>query len=810
MYRIPSAFPRRGLLLVALASAMAWLFAQTVFYQRLNGWSEDALHRSLGPVLDMGDVVVVDIDEESIEQLKRDHGSWPYSRDLYARVVSHLARLGARSFAIDILLSEEREGDDELAAALGSNAVVAAAAFPRPPMRTEGYLRQLAQVSLGRAHNAADVSVSVRTPARPPALTWPDVTLPLAAFTAPGRARVGLITVRPDEDGTLRRLPLFHEAHGHRFPGFSLAVWATPEDLAAMQVREGRVRVRDRWFSVSDDGEVRLRFPREVRQLRVVAFHQLVRAPASSATPAAINWRDKTVFIGSSGILFGDFAYTPMGRMSGLVLSAVATRSLAAGHVLQPLAWPWRLVLVTLGMVPSLLWLYRQEASSPTGFAWALIATLLLVVPVGLLLFHAGYSAPWLLALAGGIAALGIAAVYGMLRLRSERERLTYERLAAQEASRMKGEFLAHMAHELRTPLTAIIGFNKINQLNDQIGAAQRRRNSELINRNGEHLLKLINDNLDLAKIEAGQMRLTPASHAPEQLVSEAVSTFGPLMAEKGLVLEERYERPLPAYLWLDALRVRQVLLNILGNAVKFTERGRVDVLVRWRDDTLDITVADTGPGIGAALAERLFEPFAQGESSAQPRAQGTGLGLSIARRLARLMGGDVSLESWPGQGSRFRVRIHAPMAVAPQPAASVPGVEFAGSLAGHILLVEDDEDIRDLMQRELIALGLSCRAVTDGLRALQACDIERFDLILMDLEMHAMSGVECVQVLRAHGVDVPVIAITAHARGVETEMALAQGFDAVLFKPVSTDSLALRLSAHLAPRRAPEAEARP
>lgn len=797
-----SAYLRRGVLLVVLAAGLAWLFAQSALFQRVEGWNEDAQHRLLGPTLDMSGVVVVDIDEESIEVLKQGHGAWPYSRDLYAQLVTYLVGQGVKVLAFDILFAEPRDGDDAFAAVIKDNAVLAAAAFPRPPLRTDRYLQLLSEASLGRADAVPAVSVEVHSNARPPAVAWPDVTLPIESFMAPGRGRVAIISARPDEDGTLRRIPLFHEVHGYLYPGFSLAAWASREDLARMTVGNGYVQIGGRAFSVSRDGEVRPRFPGEVQQLTVVPFHRLVHAAAGAdaANTLRTQWNGKTVFIGSSSILFGDYAHTPMGRVSGLVLSAIIFRSLDAGHVLRPVPQRWLVLLVLLATVPALLWMHRQEAASPASFLLALVATVGLVVPVGMGLFYMGWLVSWLLALSAGLIALTVAASYAVVRLRSDRERLAFERVAAQEAARMKGEFLAHMAHELRTPLTAILGFNKINQINDQIGSAQRRKNSAIITANCEHLLKLVNDNLDLATIEAGQMTLSPSAHSPEDLVNDVISTFGPLIADKGLALEARFERPLPAYLNMDAMRVRQVLLNVLGNAVKFTERGRVDVLARWRDEVLDLTVTDTGPGIDPQLAARMFEPFQRGDPGRMRRLQGTGLGLGIARSLVRLMGGDLALESWPGQGSRFRFWLPAPVALAPTDTDAGSSRTVPARLSGYVLLAEDDEDIRLLMQRELDGLGVRSRIVANGIEAVRACEEDRFDLILMDLEMPAMSGLEAIQVIRARGVGAPVIALTAHGLGTETDLALRHGFDAILVKPVHSDALALRLAQYLDP----------
>ena len=312
------------------------------------------------------------------------------------------------------------------------------------------------------------------------------------------------------------------------------------------------------------------------------------------------------------------------------------------------------MLLIALSLAPALIYSWREKSSRFKPLLVALFATILLIAPIGLVLFHFGWKLDWLFALSCGLFGQVIALGYGFAHLYMEQQRLSYQRQAAEEASRLKGQFLTHMAHELRTPLTAIMGFNKINQLDDGLGRSKRIEHSEIIARNCDHLLKLVNDNLDHAKIEAGQMRVLLGAESIDEMVDDVVSTLRPIATEKGLFLEARFERPLPDALLIDAFRVRQVLLNLVGNALKFTQVGRVDILVQWRDRRLDVSVTDTGPGIPKEAAVRIFEAFQQGEADSAVKRAGTGLGLSIARSLVRLMGGDIELESWPGQGSRF------------------------------------------------------------------------------------------------------------------------------------------------------------
>jgi len=239
-------------------------------------------------------------------------------------------------------------------------------------------------------------------------------------------------------------------------------------------------------------------------------------------------------------------------------------------------------------------------------------------------------------------------------------------------------------------------------------------------------------------------------------------------------------------------------LINLIGNAIKFTPSGRVDVAVRWQEDILDLSVTDTGPGMDAASVSRLFEPYGTGAQGGARREGSTGLGLSIARRLARLMGGDLSVASWPGQGSRFRLQIPAvagSSASAEVLATARPAFKVMNQ---RVLLAEDDEDIRALLLRDLEALGYTVHAVEDGSRAVEAAQGGRYDAILMDLEMPVMSGLEAVQILRRKGIALPLLGLTAHTQREKHTAALEFGFDAVLSKPVPTEILAAELDRHL------------
>ena len=261
---------------------------------------------------------------------------------------------------------------------------------------------------------------------------------------------------------------------------------------------------------------------------------------------------------------------------------------------------------------------HRGAAARPSEFlaGWGAIVLVLLGAGIGLLAFN--QDSRWMFALLAGVVAHAFALVAWQFTLYREKQRLFYEKLAAQEANRMKTEFLNHMTHELRTPITAIMGFNKVNQFTDDLGREQRVHNSEIVGRNCEHLLALINNNLDIARIEAGQLPIERKPEDVSSLLEDLVSTLRIIAAEKRLLLSLKIEGALPHALSVDAIRLRQVLLNLVGNAIKFTEKGEVVLEANWDAGNLRLCVRDTGSGIPPESLARVFEPFQRGVGDAR------------------------------------------------------------------------------------------------------------------------------------------------------------------------------------------------
>jgi signal transduction histidine kinase/CheY-like chemotaxis protein len=509
------------------------------------------------------------------------------------------------------------------------------------------------------------------------------------------------------------------------------------------------------------------------------------------------------VFIGSSSTLAADYAFTPVGRLSGVQIAALAYATLAAGHLSRPAPITIDGLLLLGALLVPLLLMRRGVEASGRHYLAAFVVTPVVLAGIGAALFGMGLQPTWLFALVAGLGSLGVVFSMWLFALSDERRKLRYETLAAREANRLKSEFLNHLTHELRTPLTAMMGFNKLNQFTDDLGREARIRNSAIIGRNCEHLLQLINNNLDLAKIEAGTLVIAPAPEDPDQICREVIASLQGVAEEKRLRLRYTRETQLPPALMLDAARARQILINLLGNALKFTQVGSVELAVSWHIAALVIEVRDTGPGIPRVALARIFQPFEQADASIASRYGGTGLGLAITHSLVRMMGGTIDVDSRPGHGSTFRVRLPGePVARAETVRPITDAIPQRTPLAGRVLLAEDNEDIRALVTLHLGKLGIDTHAVANGLSAVDSALTAPFDAVLIDMEMPVMNGYEAVHVLRTRNYAGPIFALTAHQEGVEVERARAAGCDGIITKPIALETLRNALRPILAERR--------
>jgi len=388
-----------------------------------------------------------------------------------------------------------------------------------------------------------------------------------------------------------------------------------------------------------------------------------------------------------------------------------------------------------------------------------------------------------------------------------ERKRVEQELLAAREAAeqanRSKSAFLANMSHELRTPLHAILGFTQVLQQEFPEPALSKL---DIIANSGRHLLSLIDEVLDLAKVESGRMELVTEPFNPGLLLEELAQTYQLRCREKGLEFRYRGGEDLPAQLEGDSRKLRQILINLLGNALRFTEQGWVELAAEYREQTLALTVSDSGIGFDPQQRGRIFEPFVQLGDERQS-AGGTGLGLAIASRLLELMEGSLRVESEPGRGSQFRLELPARIAVAgrevtePPRRARVTGYrrkEGSGPL--RLLIVDDDYTNRDILRYMLAPLGFDLEEAEDGRQALERVEQKRPDLVLLDIRMEGLDGLEVARRLRNKeaGECLPIVAVSAASFREDREAALAAGCVAHMSKPVELEALLEVLASQL------------
>jgi PAS domain S-box-containing protein len=370
-----------------------------------------------------------------------------------------------------------------------------------------------------------------------------------------------------------------------------------------------------------------------------------------------------------------------------------------------------------------------------------------------------------------------------------QEEALAAARAEAEAAAAVKGEFMANMSHEIRTPLTAVIGFSGLLAQRPELDEISHRY-VQRVSSAGQALLAIVNDVLDFSKLEAGQVEITPRAVSPLAVAEDALALFAPQADAKGLWLECQAEGDLPERVMIDPDRVRQILLNLVGNAIKFTEQGAVRLFVSYDSAAarLRMRVEDTGAGISVEQQAKLFQRFSQVDASSTRKHGGTGLGLAISKGLTEAMGGGIAVSSLPGVGTVFSFDIAAPIAVGPTGELSALAAEPGGrSLDGLRVLVVDDNAVnRELARTVLEHVGAEVAEASGGRAAVEAAAVEPFDCILMDLRMPKVSGLDALGEIRdtpGPNQDVPILAFTA-----DSDLGLLDGdhrFDGMVSKPI-------------------------
>jgi signal transduction histidine kinase/ActR/RegA family two-component response regulator len=788
---------RFGLVWVPITALLAAaLLAASPLQERLSRSLHDLGLQAVARPADYKDVLVIDIDDASLRALRPRLGAWPYTLDTFALVIGYLRELGARQIAIDIVLSEHRDSEAALVRALADRADVALAGTA------------LKRVTIADPPPDA-LSERLASPAIPgqEAVRWAGFTLPTEpllqalarARGAHGPGGVGIISTPFDNDGVVRKLPLLHEANGRIYPAMPLATHLLAADRNQPLQRHGDALVlgTKRW-PVDERACVTVLIPSNADAVPTLAFSTLIAAALGMSEGAGLREQiaGRTVFVGSSAFL-SDEVTTLQRQLSGTMLLALTHAALQRGDVIDSSAPRLSLALLVVALAPSLcLWQRRRPALVQDAGAALLALIALLTVAMGALAMaklQAGLLVPLTVLTVGFM----LAAILQLHWVGLANQQLTVARAVAEAANREKTQFLANVSHEIRTPMNALLGVAELLQrtpLN-----AEQQRYVDVFQRSGRTLYELINDLLDLSTIEAGRLELKLRPFSLHRLLAEQRELFAPRAADRALQLEWQLAEDLPDAIVADRGRLAQVLTNLIGNAIKFTPSGTVSLVVSARDGRLHCVVRDTGIGIDPAQQARVFEPFTQADGSATRAYGGSGLGLAIARSLVQQMGGQLTLESRPGEGSSFGFDL--PLALAPAEPVAVPGpvpADAAGAgepMPFRVLLTEDNEVNVLLVRAMLEDSGCVLEVAGNGQEALAMFVARRYDLVLMDIQMPGLDGLATTREIRrieAESARAPVaiVALTAHAYERDVQHSLEAGCNAHLTKPISRETL--------------------
>ncbi len=760
-------------------------------------------------------VVVFDIDDASLAALRSHLGTWPFNRDVYALVIETLRELGARAVALDLLLADPAAGDAALARTLarpGAPVLLAAAGIRAASDRSAPLSMAAPQAGSAAAAAAQPgqggplASGAAPAPGAVPAYAWPAFALPTASVWPAGLpARLGVITAPLDDDGVLRALPLWHSDATQRLP---VMPWALLQALQGDRAAPPPLDARGS-FALTMPAAAAWPASHPFAELALGALGALGPLDGRDAAPLRQFVKDRVVFIGSSALL-ADAVMTPQGQVSGTVVLAEAYASLHEGRHVRPRSALLDALLVVIALVPALAVVRRARPSLPHDAAMT-AGTLLVLGGIALTaLLHAQQPSEW-------PAAFGALLVGAMMTVlvhhrgqAAARRRLAHELLVSEEAARAKGAFLANVSHEIRTPLNALLGVAEL--LSQSELTSQQRLQVQVFREAGQTLHTLINDLLDLARIEAGRVELQAAPFDLRHALTQLTTLLRARAEDKGLNLVLAIDDALPTFVLGDRMRLEQSLMNLVGNAIKFTARGEVRLAaapeapdaaqavqgaqsaqgadVARGSGRVRFDVTDTGIGIAPSKIDAIFEPFAQADGSVTRLYGGTGLGLSITRSIAALMGGSIQVRSAPGVGSTFTLRV--PLPAAPQaaaaatqvvdssaagataveaaavaaavplgmPATPVPAVAGApeapppallpeGSTPVSVLLAEDNEINAYLFRMLLENQPLAIEYAPNGAAALDMLRRRRYDIAFIDVQMPGLDGLSVTRELR-------------------------------------------------------------
>ena len=743
-------------------------------------------------------VLVVDIDDASLNELRPVLGAWPYKRDVYALLVEQLRDAGAKAIAIDLLLADAQDGDLALARAIGR---------PGAPVVLAAAGLRHAQDKVTMPMPMPDRAGAGQGPAVLPALAWPAIALPAQSLWPAGDQlpRVGIITTPLDDDGRLRRMPLWHAWRDLRLPVLPLAVWLAINGPGAPAD-----------WPTDAKGQVTLALPASVAALPVLPLVNLARPALGLGGAAALAQavQGRVIFIGSSALL-ADSVMTVNGQAESTAVLAHTYAALHNSRVLHPAAAWATPMLLMLALAPALL-TWRRGHGSMRRDALAAVLAALAVVGAGLLLL-AGLQMPtqWAAPLSVVGAGWALAEIARQRQQARVHRQVTHERALAAAANQAKSEFLAKVSHEIRTPLNALLGVAEM--LAQTPLSPTQQRHVQVFRESGQTLLALISDLLDFSKIEAGRFELEAAPFSLHHMLQAVMALQRPRAEQHGLALALDLAADAPDGVRGDRKRLEQALGNLLSNAIKFTPKGQVTLGVAVVGDVasqrLRFAVRDSGIGIATSKLQSIFEPFTQADGGITRLYGGTGLGLTITRSVVQLMGGRIDVQSAPGQGSVFSFDLPLPPApVPPAPAAAAapagstkvaqpPSLENAPRPAATdqrspcLLLAEDNEVNVYIFEGMLQDQGLTIDVAINGPMALDMARRRRYDLIFMDVQMPGMDGLSVTRELRrleAAGdlIRVPIIALTANTQASDVQASVDAGCDMHLGKPFAKADL--------------------